>query len=595
MADKILPANVQAEQALLGVVLKNNDVYSRVSSVVEWDHFFEPAHQKIWRAVSKLIEEGQTANPITCQSQFNGSGIGGEPAREYLSRLVATAAASTNAMDYAGLVKDLAVRRELIVLGENLSQKCYEAPVDLPAEKIFAEHEAHLSGIRPAVKRTEDYADLDDILSTAAQYASDVYRDGGVLTGLSTGLPRLDDVLGGLQPSDLIILAGRPGMGKTALATNIAFNIGRDLKSRRDSGDRTGVVAFQSLEMTKEQLGARILSEQSEVPFWKLRRKIAEPEEVERYVNARREITKLPIRVDDTRGLNIGSLRMRLRGIKKKEGLEIVLIDYLQLLAGTTQSKSRDPNRAAEVTEITGSLKTMAKELGVPIVALAQLSRQVENRPDNRPKLHDLRESGSIEQDADVVMFVYREEYYVKSGKPREGTNQYFDWEKNMRRVKGVAEVIIEKNRHGPTGSAILGFSDQITKFTNEPAEREPEPTLAGSYEEREEKKKPLRLPPKALSALGILRNMQLNDSVPNDYLPNVPSDVKIVVPYVEWRKRIASELMDAGEAADEKALAKFMEASVVPHLRGAQLIGRGGVAGDVTKSWVWLTPKGMK
>jgi replicative DNA helicase len=590
------PANLAAEQQLIGIVLKNNDVYRRVANTVDVDAFSTEAHRRIWNVVSQMIEDGRAATPITCRSQFNGSGISGEPAEEYLRKLVETSMPSTLAIDYAREVKDTALKREMISIAEQIAGKCYEGGLEDSPEKIISFFETQMGGIRPLVKRDEDYSSFDDVLNAAAQYANDMWKSGDVLSGLSTGIPKLDSVIGGLQKSDLVILAARPGMGKTALATNIAFSIGRDLKAKRDAGETTGVVAFHSLEMTGEQLGARVLSQQSEVPFWKLRRKLAEPEEVQRFIEAKREIPNLPVRIDAQPGLQLAALRMRLRALKKKHGLAIVIIDYLQLLVpGMDVRSSKDFNRTQEVTAITAALKNLAKELDVPIIALSQLSRQVEARDDKRPKLADLRESGSIEQDADVVMFIYREEYYLKGQKPKEGTQRYLDWEVAMWEAKGVAEILVEKNRHGPTGVAELGFIDQVTTFQNDPPDRGPMPLgssendLQGDHQV--ERKKPLSIPKDALTALVALRDMELIEGTAN--AGQAPRDVLKVIDYKAWRSKVAIGLLDATKVEDEKAQAKMME-KLLPALTSNELVGRG-FDKESGQSWVWILPKGRK
>ncbi len=586
MADqKTPPANLLAEQALLGLVLKDNEIYRRTAAVVDRDHFSDPAHRMMWDIVGTLVGNGTVANAITCRSHMNGMMLNGS-GDEYLRNLVDTAPSSINAIDYANTIRALAIRREVINVTETISEHCFNAPADLSAEKIFSQFEAMMGEIRPIVKAAPDYMDFDHVLNQAAQYASDSYRDAGLLRGLSTGMPRLDNVLGGLQPGDLIILGGRPGMGKTALATNIAYSVGRELKRRREENrEQTGVVAFHSLEMTAEQLGQRVLAEVSGVPFWRIRRNIVEPEEMQRFIEAKHEIPRLPVHVDATPNLNVATLRLRLHGLKKRQGLEIAVVDYLQLLSGT--SNKRDFNRAAEVTEITTALKNIAKELNIPVIALSQLSRDVEKRPDKKPKLSDLRESGSIEQDADVVMFVFREEYYLRQEKPREGTDAYFKWEAEMAKIRGVAEVIIEKNRHGPVGEVTLGFVEQITKFVNDPPENEPLAGSDGGAEAGEKRPRDVKIAGRALNAIGILRGLWLNDKQANDNLANVPSSIKWVVPYTLWRERCAEELLDMNR--DDKAVAKLMEEVITP-LKAGDLIGRGGVKGS---PWVWFTPKG--
>ena len=293
-------------------------------------------------------------------------------------------------------------------------------------------------------------------------------RDGG-LSGIATGMSDLDRMMGGLQSSDLVIVAGRPGMGKTALATNIAFNIAKayEFRQKPDGSHETvngGIVGFFSLEMSAEQLATRIIAEQSQVASYKIRRGDITEHDFHRVAEAAREMQQIPFYIDQTGGISIAQLTARARRLKRQRGLDMLVVDYLQLLSG---SKSREGNRVQELTEITTGLKALAKELAVPVVALSQLSRQVESRDDKRPQLSDLRESGSIEQDADVVIFVFREEYYLKNKQPREGTEEFLTWQTDMERVHGRAEVIIGKQRHGPTGTVELAFEGEFTRFSN--------------------------------------------------------------------------------------------------------------------------------
>lgn len=590
-SQKLPPKNVAAEQALIGLALKDNNLYRDLSTIVEQDHFSEPAHRRLWEVIGVLIQQGSVANPVTCQPNFNGSGIAGAPAEEYMRRLIDSAPTSINARDYANGVKALALRREMISIASVVEEKCYGAPVDFPAETIFSQFEAMMGELRPSVKVSSGYVNFDDVLNSAAQHVSDAYRDQGMLGGLSTGLPNLDDVLGGLVGGDLIILGGRPGMGKTALATNVAYYVARELKRSAEGGGEKGVVAFHSLEMTAEQLGQRVLSEVSGVPFWKLRRKLANADEIERFINAKREIPRLPVHVDATPSINVGGMKMRLRALKKRYGLSLVVIDYLQLMSGS--GKHRD-NRVAEVTEITTGLKEIAKDLDVPVLALSQLSRDVEKRPDKRPQLSDLRESGSIEQDADIVMFIMREDYYLRREKPREGSEAYSRWEEKLRQIKGIAEVTIAKHRHGPDGvSATLGFDEQTTRFLNEPAEREP-PPAGGVLPERgqdgQPKTKGVTIPPKSLIALNTLNSLDLMEGVANDSFPGVPTSVTRVVPYAKWRQKCAEEQLDPSR--DDKAVASLMEAIIRP-LMEAKLI-ECVLARHPEPSWVWLTHKGV-
>ncbi|MGX5776980.1 replicative DNA helicase [Methylorubrum zatmanii] len=467
------PANIDAEQALIGAVLLNNDAYRKVASVVEPAHFYEGVHRQIWQVMIDVIAAGGRADPVLLKGHLGDADLGnGMTPLQYLARLSAEATTVMNAPEYAKQVRDMALRRKLISIGQSLTAIAYDAPVQATAETIFADLERDLEEVRPALSGQE--TDFRDFGRISSEDVYDAYQRQSGIVGLSTGLQRLDDVLGGLQPSDLIVLAGRPGAGKTALATNIALSVARHVMARLAAGERLGVVGFSSLEMGERQLKQRILSDLARVPFWKLKRGLADKAEMERYTLAEREFAKLPLLIDPTGGLSIAQLKIRARALKKRRGLSLLVVDYLQLLTG---SGRRSDNRVAEVTEITTGLKALAKELDVPIIALSQLSRKVEERDDKRPMLADLRESGSIEQDADSVLFVYREEYYLRKMEPRqEGTEQHAKWQAAMRKWQGVAEIIIGKNRHGPEGTAELGFEGQFTRFTNEPEPREIEP-----------------------------------------------------------------------------------------------------------------------
>ncbi len=575
-----MPSNVPAEQAVIGAVLMNNEAFRRVSDILTDEHFREPLHRRIWIVISGLLQKGQPATPITCRTYLKNEpldGTGLTPA-QYLAHLAAEATTVANARDYAKVVRDLAIRRDIIGICDAISSEAYDAPVETTADGLLTEFESHMAAIRPSIQDRKDFEGFGSVSARAVRTAEDAFKRGRSLVGLSTGLPRLDEAVGGLQPSDLIIVAGRPGMGKTALATNVAFAVAQRLHQDRQDGHRTGVVGFSSLEMSGEQLSARILAEQARVPAWKIRRGIASADDMERYVLAQRELNQLPLLIDPTGGLNIGQLRMRARSLKKRQGLELLVIDYLQLMVGTDKRH----NRVEQVTEITTGLKQLAKELEVPIVALAQLSREVERRDDRRPMLSDLRESGSIEQDADVVLFVYREEYYLRKQEPRDAESK-LEWEKNIRRADGVAEIIIGKNRHGPEGVVTLGFEPSVTRFTNEPAEREPEPDS-----EESRRKKMESIPKQASELYGILRSMtiQYGTATPE----HLQRDRRLkpnarLIPVDDARKHFA-EMVMGPEGGDEKKVETEFK-SMFKKLRDA---GIARYTGDKESGWfVWI------
>jgi replicative DNA helicase len=464
------PHNIEAEQALLGAILVNNEAFYRVSDFLEPTHFFEPVHRSIFEVASQLIRSSKVATPVTIKTFLPADlPIGDINLPQYLARLAAEATTIINAEDYGRAIYDLALRRALIGIGEEMVNTAYDAPVDLSPSAQIEDSERRLFELAERGRYDGGFHAFETALLTAIDMASAAYQRDGHLSGLASGLDDLDRLMGGLQPSDLIILAGRPAMGKTALATNIAFNIAKAWRGevQPDGSMKTvdgGIVGFFSLEMSSEQLATRIVAEQSGVPSADIRRGKITEDQFSELVRVSQQMQRIPLYVDQTGGLAVAQLAARARRLKRQRGLDLLVIDYIQLLQG---SGKRSDNRVQEVTEITTSLKALAKELQVPIVALSQLSRQVENREDKRPQLADLRESGSIEQDADVVMFVFREEYYLKNKMPKEGTEEFFKWQAEIDSVHGLAEVIIGKQRHGPTGTVKLQFEDHLTRFSN--------------------------------------------------------------------------------------------------------------------------------
>ena len=466
------PHNIEAEQALLGAILVNNEAMDRVSGFLDMSHFYDPLHAQIFEIAGKLIQAGKQATPVTMRTFFESA----EPIDEnltvpqYLGRLAVNATTIINAADYGRTIYDLATRRALIVIGEEMVTTAYDSPVDFPPETQIQEAEGRLYELAESGKYGQGFQTFGHALTEAIKMANAAYQRDGHLSGVSSGLADLDAKMGGLQASDLIVLAGRPSMGKTALATNIAYNIAKKYATEKQADGSLkvldgGVVGFFSLEMSSEQLATRILSEQAEIGSEKIRRGMISEDEFRRLVQVSQEMSRIPLYIDDTGGISIAQLSARARKLKRQHGLGLLVVDYLQLLSGSSRSASA--GRVQEITEITTGLKALAKELGCPIIALSQLSRQVEQREDKRPQLSDLRESGSIEQDADVVMFVFREEYYVERTKPSEGTAEFQDWMTKMQMVSGKAEVIIGKQRHGPVGSVQLAFEPQFTRFAN--------------------------------------------------------------------------------------------------------------------------------
>ncbi|MFO1118439.1 MAG: replicative DNA helicase [Beijerinckiaceae bacterium] len=468
-AARIAPHNIEAEQALLGAILVNNDAFDRVSDFLRPEHFSEELHRRVYDVLSQLIRAGKVATVVTLKTYLGDADLGGLTVSQYLARLAAEATTIINAADYGQTIHDLSVRRDLIAIGSDIVNTAYDAPVDAAPRTQIEEAERKLYSIAETGRYDGGFQSFSQALTTAVDMAAAAYQRDGHLSGVATGLTDLDNKMGGLQKSDLIVLAGRPGMGKTALATNIAFNVAKAYHPEVQPDGQTkavdgGVVGFFSLEMSAEQLATRIIAEQSGVPSYKIRRGSITEDDFRAISDASRQMQRIPFYIDQTGGISIAQLTARARRLKRQKGLDLLVVDYIQLLSG---SKSRGDNRVQEVTEITTGLKALAKELNVPIIALSQLSRQVEARDDKRPQLSDLRESGSIEQDADVVMFVYREEYYLKNKEPREGTPEHATWMTEMERAHGRAEVILGKQRHGPTGTVSLAFEDEVTRFSN--------------------------------------------------------------------------------------------------------------------------------
>ena len=465
------PHNIEAEQSLLGAILVNNEALYRVSDFLEPTHFFEPIHRQIYDIARSLIRTGKIASPVTLKTFLPADiDIAGLTVPQYLARLAAEATTIINAADYGRAIYDLSIRRELIGIGEDMVNVAFDAPVDFAPSEQIEDAERRLYELAETGRYGGGFQKFETALTTALEMASHAYQRDGRLSGLATGLRDLDSKMGGLQKSDLIILAGRPGMGKTSLATNIAYNVAKAWRGevQTDGHIETangGRVGFFSLEMSAEQLATRILSEQTEISSSRIRRGEITQADFEIIKDKSVEIQHLPLFIDETGGLSIAQLAARARRLKRQRGLDLLVIDYIQLLQGTTRRSAE--NRVQEVTEITTSLKALAKELAIPVLALSQLSRQVENRDDKRPQLSDLRESGSIEQDADVVLFVFREEYYLSNKEPRPGSDEYIKWQTDMEAAHGKAEVIIGKQRHGPTGTVNLQFDAAVTRFDN--------------------------------------------------------------------------------------------------------------------------------
>ena len=467
---QMMPHSIEAEQQLLGAILTDNDSYDRVAAIIGPKHFYDPVHQRIFEIASARIAKNALASPVTLKAFMEddpGLQELGGPA--YLMRLAGAAVSTFAVRDYAQMIYDLAVRRDLIGLGRDIADKAGRVDVESEPRAQIVDAEQALYRLAEQGQTDSGFQSFLKAVTDAVNVANAAYQRDGGLAGVSTGLIDMDRKLGGLHKSDLLILAGRPSMGKTSLATNIAFNIAKAYrKGQRPDGSEGavdgGVVGFFSLEMSAEQLAARILSEAAQVPSEQIRRGDMSEAEFRNFVEAAKALEACPLYIDDTPALPISQLAARARRLKRTHGLDVLIIDYLQLV----RPASAKDSRVNEVSEITQGLKAIAKELDIPVIALSQLSRQVEARDDKRPQLSDLRESGSIEQDADVVMFVFREEYYKEREKPGEHElEKMATWQDEMARLHGKAEVIVGKQRHGPIGTIELSFEGRFTKFGN--------------------------------------------------------------------------------------------------------------------------------
>jgi len=472
-AVRTLPHNIEAEQALLGALLVNNIVHEKISEFLEPDHFYDPVHGRIYGAISTLINRGQIADPKTLRGIFENdpalTAVGGA---NYLVDLAANVVTIFNVEDYAHLIHDLHIRRQLILLGTDVVNEAFQQDLEKPAASQIETAEAKLFELARTGETDRGFVKLEKALAVSIKLAEEAHRRDNHITGVTTGFTDMDRKMGGLQRSDLVILAGRPSMGKTALATNMAFNAAHAYfksEGREGSG-----VAFFSLEMSSEQLATRLLGDFSSVPSDKIRRGEIKTEYFTKFVEASQILSRVPLYIDDTPGLSVAALRTRARRLKRMvPNLGMIVVAYLQLLHGS--GSRREENRVQEVSEITRGLKALAKELDIPVLALSQLSRAVEMREDKTPQLADLRESGSIEQDADVVMFVYREEYYHARSEPTRRQDEdesrfndrYSRWMSRGEEVNNIAEIVIAKQRHGPIGTIKLHFDGQFTRFSN--------------------------------------------------------------------------------------------------------------------------------
>ncbi|WP_440922529.1 replicative DNA helicase [Candidatus Pelagibacter sp.] len=454
---KELPNNVEAEQAVIGSILVTNEIFDDINTIVSNINFYDPMHQKIFNAIESMIYKGLLANPITLKNYFEKEKDEID-VPEYLVKITKFSTSARQAIEYSKIIYDMFVRRELIKISDQIIDDAKENDLNVSGQNIIENSEKLLYDLAEKGTFNSSLIKFDDAMKQTIEMASAAYKNEGGIVGVPTGLRDLDDKLGGLHQSDLIIIAGRPSMGKTSLATNIAFNAAQNIQ---ESGKKSSV-AFFSLEMSSEQLSTRIISEQARIGSNDIRRGRISDEQFDQFLETSKNISELPLFIDETPAISIAAMSNRARRIKRLHGLDLIVVDYIQLMKGSLNNKD---GRVQEISQITQGLKAIAKELGVPVLALSQLSRQVEQRDDHKPQLSDLRESGSIEQDADVVMFVYREGYYLQRKEPREATVEHAEWQAKMNEVAHLAEIIIGKQRHGPIGKVTLEFEERFTKF----------------------------------------------------------------------------------------------------------------------------------
>ena len=461
-SQKQLPSNIEAEQAVIASILVSNDIYDEISPILNPQKFFDPIHVKLYETIEKLISKGLLANPITLKNHFeNNEGLKELGGQEYLIKITKFSTSVKQAIDYANIVQEMHVRRELIKISQSvLDEASTNADVSTSGVEIIQNAEKSLFDLAERGHFNQSFMKFESALKQTIEMAKSAYQNDEGIVGVPTGLTDLDARLGGMHKQDLIIIAGRPSMGKTALATNIAFHAAKNIEKK---GTKS-TVAFFSLEMSSEQLSTRILSEQSKIRSNDIRRGKVSEKEFEQFIETSKNIFELPLYIDETPAVTIATISNRSRRIKRLFGLELIVIDYIQLMKS---SRKMEFNRVQEISEITQGLKALAKELNVPVLALSQLSRQVEHRDDKKPQLADLRESGSIEQDADVVMFIFREAYYLERKEPTLGSIEHAEWQQKMNEISSLADIMISKQRHGPTGNVKVEFEAMYTKFKN--------------------------------------------------------------------------------------------------------------------------------
>ena len=454
---KELPNNIEAEQSVIGSILVSNEIFDEINTIISNINFYDPMHQKIFSAIESLVYKGMLANPITLKNYFE-SEKDDLNIPEYLVKITKFSSSSRQAIEYSRIIYDMFVRRELIKISENTIDSAKLNALDVNGQNIIENSERLLFDLAEKGSFNSSLVKFDEAMRQTIEMATTAYKNEEGIVGVPTGLTELDDRLGGLHNSDLIIIAGRPSMGKTALATNIAFNAAQKLQEK----NKKSSIAFFSLEMSSEQLSTRILAEQSRIKSNDIRRGKISDDQFDKFIETSKNIAELPLYIDETPAISIAAMSNRARRIKRLFGLEMIIVDYIQLMTGSINNRD---GRVQEISQITQGLKAIAKELRVPVVALSQLSRAVEQRDDHKPQLSDLRESGSIEQDADVVMFVYRASYYLQRKEPQVATVEHAEWQAKMSEIAHLAQILIAKQRHGPIGNIDLEFEEMFTKF----------------------------------------------------------------------------------------------------------------------------------
>lgn len=581
-----LPANIDLEQGFLGALMRNNRIYQKVGSGLRPEHFFEPVHEHIYRVVGEVIAAGSVASPVTLKTYLGDKDLGdGVTPMAYLARLAAEACVDSSAISYAKEIAALAARRKMIQATETVRALATDAPIGMSPAEMLAQFEGLMEEIRPAMGgRMTGFEPFGVVVRRAMQSIEDDWKNVGVSRSLSTGFPALDEKLGGLEAPNFIIIGGRPGMAKTGLVMNIAVNVAGRLAEHRAEGHKTGVVAFFSLEMSAEQLAERTMAARASLAAFRVkRRKSLTEKDIERLANTERDMSDLPIMIDQTGEIPIATLLTRARDLHRRHGIALLCIDYMQLIAGF-DARAKDANRQRELSQITSALKALAKELHIPIIALAQVSRDVDKRPDRRPMKADLRESGSLEQDADQILFIYRHEYYLAQEKPleRAGADALAKWEREMRACEGVAEIIIDKQRHGPTGTVTMGYDAKRILFLNEPEPRQIEPE-----EVRQKIAKKPNVGKDGAILWGVLRGLSINIGQPatqanRDVDPKLAKNARLIPVEQCWRA-FGNETCPTEPEDKQKAAFRLAMKS----LRAAEIARYHGV--EETGFFVWL------